>query len=307
MQDCDGRAKKVIIVVRRGARRAAIALAFGLAAAAVVTAAASPALAADDRVTVRAPHAFNAGGNPGSVTVSIAKRTKGCVGVRTGIGIALPGLRADQVQVQAFTGGQWQPVGVFATGGGIATGRTAPDRPVLCDRQETTARYRVAFAAGAPSGDAAIVGEAFTAAGALIGRDAAASTINGVRPTAPSKRKPSPSPSRSSPTPTPTVVTTTVAPFDDATTGTTPALAAAPGESAGNGGGLGGGTLIMLGGIGLVVVGAGLLVLLLLRARGERAAVPGAHRAGATTAFLPPVQAAPADAPTMIIPKAEDS
>jgi hypothetical protein len=293
---------EVIMVVRR----AAIALAMGLLAATAVTTLASPAQAADDKVSLRAPRTFNAGGNPGSVTMSIAKRTKGCVQVRAGIGIALPGLRADQVQVQAFTGGQWQSVGVSQTGGGVATGRIAPDRPQLCDRQETTARYRVAFVAGVPSGDATVVGEAFTAAGALIGRDAATSKVNGVRATPSPSRKPSPTPSKSSPTPTASAQTT-VAPFDAAAPSDTPAALPAQASSSGDGGGLGAGTLVMVGGIGLVVVGAGLLVLLFLRARSERAAHRGGHHAAeAQTVFMPPVQAAGSDAPTMIMPRVDD-
>jgi hypothetical protein len=287
-------------------RRAATALALGFLAAAPLVTAASPAQAAADRVDVRASRTFTAGGNPGSVTVAITKRTKGCVIVSTSLGIALPGLHADQVQVQAYRGGQWQTIGVSQTGGGVTTGRTTPERPRLCDRQETTARYRVAFAAGAPSGDATVVGEAFTGVGALIGRDAASVRVNGVRAAPSPTHKPSPTPSTSSASAS---AQTTVAPFDDALPSDTAAGAARAASSGGNG--LGAGTLVMVGGIGLVVVGAALLVLLLLRARGERdplgTRAAGAHRAsGAPTAFMPPVQSAGTEPPTVTMPRVDD-
>jgi hypothetical protein len=288
-------------------RRAATAFALGFLAATALVTAASPAQAAADRVDVRASRTFNTGGNPGSVTVTIAKRTKGCVIVSTSIGIVLPGLRADQVQVQAYRGGQWQSIGVSQTGAGVATGRTTPDRPRLCDRQETTARYRVAFAAGAPGGEATLVGEAFTGTGALIGRDAATVRVNGVRSAPSPTGKPSPTPTAS---PTPSAgAETTVAPFDDALPSDTAGVPAQAASSSDRG--LGAGTLVMVGGIGLVVVGAALLVLLLLRARGDRALLGtrggGAHRAsGAPTAFMPPVQSGGSEPPTVSMPRFED-
>ena len=286
------------MVTRAGARRTATLVAAAALAAIGVGAASLPAYAADDRVSVRASRSFTPGGDGGSVAVSVNKRTKGCVAVRVVLGIQLDGLEANQVRVIAQTGGGWQDVGVSGGGGGVTTGQVAPERQRLCERQTATVRYRVAFAEDVSGGTATFVGEAYTAGGALIGRDAGESRINAP------KQSPTPKPSKSSKSPTPEPRTSTVAPF--AIAAKSPAGVAAPpaqdGED-GSGGLSGLDAVVMLGGLALVGLGAALLFFLIRRARADRAAVDPAD---APTAVIPAVRRAPADAPTMIIRRVEE-
>jgi hypothetical protein len=290
---------QVIDVVRRMVARVAA----GFAAAVVATGLAvaltpAPASADDDRVQVRAPRDFDAGESAESVTIGIAKRTKGCVSPRTQLGISLPGLTAGQVVVQVQKDRQWQGVGLSDAGDGtVVTGQTVPDREVLCQKQSAGVRYRVVFAGDVRSGTATFVGEAFTARGELIGRDTATSRIDGGRPS------PTPRKTTSSPTPSPTEALDTGGPVDGVlATVTDPAAFAAPGAA--DDGGFGPGTLIMIGGVGLVGVGAALLVFLFLRARSER---QEDEIAAAPTAVLPlRPGAVPDSAPTVIMPRLDE-
>ena len=283
------------MVTRAGARRTATLVAAAALAAIGVGAASLPAYAADDRVSVRASRSFTPGGDGGSVAVSVNKRTKGCVAVRVVLGIQLDGLEANQVRVIAQTGDGWQDVGVSGGGGGVATGQVAPERQRLCERQTATVRYRVAFAENVSGGTATFVGEAYTAGGELIGRDAGESRINAP------KQSPTPKPSKSSKSPEPR--TSTVAPFANAAR--SPAgVAAPPAQDGAGGSGLSGlDAVVMLGGLGLVGLGSALLFFLIRRARADRAA---ADPADAPTAVIPAVRRAPADAPTMVIRRVEE-
>jgi len=283
------------MVTRAGARRTATLVAAAALAAIGIGAASVPAYAADDRVSVRASRSFNPGGDGGSVTVSVNKRTKGCVAVRVVLGIQLAGLEANQVRVVA--GGQ--DVGVSGGGGGVATGQVAPERQRLCERQTATVRYRVAFAEGVAGGTVTFVGEATTAGGDLIGRDATESRVNAPK----ESKSPTPKPSKTSKSPTPEPRTSTVAPFDNAAQ--SPAAFAAPPAQDGDGGsGLSGfDAVVMLGGLVLVGLGAAMLFFLIRRARADRA---GPDPADAPTAVLPAVRRASADAPTMIIRRIEE-
>ncbi|AYF29619.1 hypothetical protein CSH63_19535 [Micromonospora tulbaghiae] len=251
---------------------------------------ASPASARDDRVGLRSAKSFTAGGPPGTVAVEVRKRTDGCVQLRTAVGLRLEGLRADQVRVQVASGGRWVPVQVSGDGA-VATAAVAPvDRP-LCKGKGVTVRYRLSFLAGAVGGRLELAAEASAANGDVLGRAGGSARLVGA------PRTPSPSPSRK-PSPTPSASETTAAEV----TGTSPVAAAvAPATAAADDSSFGG-SMIMWFGIGLVLVGAALIVLLLRRNRADRTG-------GGNSADLPPVplprstttyrSGAPGPAPTM--------
>lgn len=231
---------------------------------------ASPASARDDRVGLRSAKSFTAGGPPGTVAVEVRKRTDGCVQLRTAVGLRLEGLRADQVRVQVASGGRWVPVQVSGDGGAVATAAVAPvDRP-LCKGKGVTVRYRVSFLAGAVGGRLELAGEASAANGDVLGRAGGSARLVGAPTPSPSpSRKPSPTPSASETTPAEATDTSPVA------AAVAPATAAADDSSFG-------GSMIMWFGIGLVLVGAALIVLLLRRNRADRSG-------GGVDAGLPPV------------------
>ncbi|MFJ1537789.1 hypothetical protein ACIODS_04525 [Micromonospora chalcea] len=231
---------------------------------------ASPASARDDRVGLRSASSFTAGGSPGVVTVEVRKRTDGCVQLRTAIDLRLEGLRADQVRVQVAAGDGWTPVPVSGGDGAVATGQVAPiDRP-LCKGKRVTVRYRVSFLAGAVGGRLELAGEASAANGDVLGRAGGSARLVGAPTPSPSpSRKPSPTPSASETTPAEATDTSPVA------AAVAPATAAADDSSFG-------GSMIMWFGIGLVLVGAALIVLLLRRSRADRSG-------GGPVADQPPV------------------
>ncbi|MGC4894764.1 hypothetical protein [Micromonospora sp. DT31] len=247
----------------------------GALLSALVAVPASPALAADDRVGLRAARSFDADGSPGTVTLSVRKRTDGCVALRTVLGLRLADVRADQVRVEVATGGRWTPVAVTGGGGAVATVPMEPvDRP-LCEGRAASVRYRVSFLTGTAGGRLELVGEASAANGRVLGRAAGSARVEGA------PRTPSPSPSRK-PTPTPSAAVTTPA----ETASTSPVAAAVvPVAGAAADDSSFGGSLIMWFGIALVLAGAALIVLLVRRSRADRT-----DRAGGTPgADLPPV------------------
>ncbi|MFI7071409.1 hypothetical protein [Micromonospora sediminicola] len=233
----------------------------------LVAAAASPALAEGDRVGLRSAASFTAGGSPGVVAIEVRKRTEGCVMLRTALGLRVEGLRADQVRVEVAVGRRWTPVPVSGGGGAVATAQVAAvDRP-LCKGKGATVRYRVAFADGAVGGRLELAGEASAANGQVLGRAGRSARLVGAQPT------PSASPSRKpSPTPKPSAAVTTPA----ETASTSPLVAAVDPAAAADDSSFGG-SMIMWFGIGLVLVGAALIVLLVRRSRADRSdAVPAA-------------------------------
>lgn len=260
--------------VRRGTARlvTAGALLAGLAitavAAGVVTA--SPARAAEDSVRVRLPSSFTAGGSPGSTTVGITKRTEGCAGLRSALGIRLSGLAPDQVLVEtAVADGGWRAVATSAGGADlVVTQRTRPARPTLCAGKSVTVRYRLTFGDAAPNGTVLVVGEVYTAEGAVLGRDSDSARVRGGRPAA-------------APT-LPAVVPTSVAPTPEATeetevaavvpVGPATSAAAAADDNRGGAGFFGLSTVFILFGVAMVGLGVALLVLLIRRGRAERPA-----------------------------------
>ncbi|MFI5836026.1 hypothetical protein ACIA5A_20365 [Micromonospora sp. NPDC051300] len=223
----------------------------------LVAAPASPAMAEGDRVGLRSASSFTAGGSAGAVAIEVRKRTEGCVLLRTVLGLRLEGLRADQVRVQVATAGRWVAVPVGGGGGVVTTGQVAPVERPLCKGKGAVVRYRVTFLAGAVGGRLELAGEASAANGQLLGRAGRAARLVGAEPT------PSPTPSRKpSPTPSPSAAASTAA----ETAGTSPVVAAvAPTAGAAADDSSFGGSLIMWFGIALVLVGAALIVLLLVR------------------------------------------
>ncbi|GAA1878644.1 hypothetical protein [Asanoa iriomotensis] len=297
---------------RRGGRRAAALLAIGVGLVGAIgiglVVSAGPASAADERVDLRAARTFTAGGGAGSASVSVERRDRGCINVRTGLGIRLAdGMSPNQVRVETQNGGQWRPVIVADAGGGtVVTERTAPDRASICDRQTAVGRYRVSFAQGTPGGSVTIIGQAFNGRGELLGSESAAAKVNGVKPT-PSKSAKKPS---KSPTPTPgvTVDPETAAPFDDPANSPVAIGVPIPPHDSGKGGFLGMSGLVMAGGLVLVGVGAGLIVFLVRQLRADRAGKAPASN-DSQTIFLPPVRPAAGpgvDQPTVILPRVED-
>ncbi|MFI1192275.1 hypothetical protein ACH4T9_03220 [Micromonospora sp. NPDC020750] len=247
-------------VRRRATRIAAVCVMLG----GLVAVGATPALADGDSVRVRSADSFRPGGSPGAVNVEVRKRTGGCVLVRTGLGLRLDGLAADQASVQVATAGRWWPVSVSGGGGRVTASQVTPTNPTLCKGKSLTVRYRVTFRAGTPGGRLELAGEATNAFGRALGRDATAARVIGER------KKPSPSPTSSrTPSPSPTVAPTEAVDVG----GPTLAVAAARAGSATtvaaeeDSGGL---SVFMLFGIGLVVVGVGLIVLLVRRSRADK-------------------------------------
>ncbi|WP_229399641.1 hypothetical protein [Micromonospora okii] len=249
---------------RQATRLAAICVTLG----GLLAAGASPALAATDSVRVGAADSFRPGDLPGAVNVTVRKRTKGCVVLRTGLGLRLAGLSADQVAVRVSVGGRWWPVPVSGGGGAVTTGRTTPVNPTLCKGRGLTVRYQVTFTAGTTGGRLTVVGEATSSLGRAIGRDATAARVLGQ-----ARATPSPTPTRSpSPSPSPS---RTAEPTEAAGGAATPTLAAVGPAGAGavdaaregSGGGL---SWLMVVGVGLVVAGLGLIVLLVRRSRTDR-------------------------------------
>ncbi|MEH1014178.1 hypothetical protein V6U90_13830 [Micromonospora sp. CPCC 206060] len=273
--------------VRGGAVRfaAGAALVAGLLATG-----AAPALAEGDSVRVRAASSFTAGGSPGAVNLGVTKKTDGCVLVRTGLALQLPGVTARQVRVEVALAGQWRAIPVSGTGT-LTTARTAPTNPTLCKGKSLSVRYRVTFLAGAPSGRLNIIGQAIAGTGRTIGYGATTSKVAGGRavPTPTPSRKPSPSP-----TPSVTAEATPTVAAAGPTNESSPAAAEVPAAaqaSTTSGGGFGIGTFVMIFGAVMVAIGVALLVFLLRRSRAERhpgagagAGVPaGAGNPGGTT------------------------
>jgi hypothetical protein len=240
------------MAVRRGGARFAMVIAL---AAGLVAIGSAPAAAADDNVGIRLPTRFTAGGAPGSITVSVSKRTDGCVSVRTALGMRLSGLSPEQVRVQVNTGDEWRRIGVTAAGDGfVVTERSVPDKAVICKRRSTYVRYRLAFLDGAPSGRVTVVAEAYSAGGGLIDRAAGTRSVVGG-----TSASPSPSATDSAAPAVGQAPSAGESSVDLAAPGGRPA------ESSGSGVGLS--TLVMLFGLALVGLGGALLVLLLRRNR----------------------------------------
>ncbi|SCL19734.1 hypothetical protein GA0070624_1827 [Micromonospora rhizosphaerae] len=262
--------------VRRHAARLAMV---GAMLGGLVAVGASPALADDDRVEVHAASSFTAGGSPGTVAIEVRKRTDGCVLLRTGLGLRLDGLQANQVQAQVNAGGRWWPVGVSGDSGTVSTAYTSPANPTLCKGKGITVRYRIAFLAGAPDGRLTVVGEAVTARGRLLGRAADTSRVVG------GAKAPSPTPTKK-PSPTPSAVVTEPASADASAVGAAlPATGQRAAEESS------GGSPIMFFGIALVLVGIALIVLLVRNNRADKVddsaagypEVPLASNPGGTT------------------------
>lgn len=235
-----------------------------------VTVGAGPAVAQDDSARLRVSSSFTAGGKAGSANMSVTRRSRGCVAVRTSLAIGLAGLTPDQVLVQVNRGGgRLETLNLSSGGDGlVVTDRTEPERDELCERRSLSIRYRVTFLATAPGGRATMVAEAFTDGGAAIaaGTDSTrVSSRNGVV---------TPKPVVPSPTPEATATTAAAEAQRVAVGPPSPAVVANRPEPAGGFSALG--MSVMFFGLLLVGLGAALLVMLIRRARAERAVGGGA-------------------------------
>ncbi|MFV2101795.1 hypothetical protein [Micromonospora sp. LOL_024] len=240
----------------------------------------TPAHAAEDRVRVRAAGTFTAGRSAAGVTIEVRKRTDGCVRVRGALGLSLPGVRADQVVVQANMDGRWVPLAATGDAGLVTTAPVAPAKDQLCEGKSVTVRYRVAFAAEAPGGRLVVTGEATGAGGTVLGRAAVPSRVAGGR--APASPSPSPSPSS---TPSAEAV-------EEPAAGATPSVALAvdgSGDLAQTAGESSGGSPVMYFGIAMVAGGILLIGLLVHRSGKDRkeptgvGEVPSPRGPGGTT------------------------
>ncbi|MEU6020487.1 hypothetical protein [Micromonospora sp. NPDC047134] len=263
-------------VPRRVLRLATLCLVLG----GLVTLGGAPAYADEDRVRVRSAGSFAAGRSAQEVRLEVRKRTDGCVRVRGALGLSLPGVRPEQVAVQAQVDRRWVTVPVSGAEGLVTTAPVAPAKDELCKRKGAAIRYRVAFGADAPSGRLIVTGEAVTARGIVLGRAVAESRVTGGR------AAPSPSPSRSpSPSPTPDEVSVETPPVATSTV----ALAAEPagdlGQTAGQSGGV---PPVMYAGVAMVAAGGLIIGLLVYRSRkdrrerGEQVELPPGNPGGTT-------------------------
>ncbi|MEV1146359.1 hypothetical protein, partial [Micromonospora sp. NPDC049799] len=255
------------MVSRHAARLAAVcALVAGS-----VTLGASPALAEDDSVRMRAAGSYTAGGSPEGASLEVRKRSDGCVLLRTALSLRLDGLRADQVAVQVNYGGRWFPVPLSDAGGGVATAATAPPNPRLCKDKSVTVRYRLAFAASVSGGRLTVGGEATGALGQVLGRGSDTSRVEGGRASA------TPTPSKK-PSPTPSAVATV--PVTDEDTPVAALAEPAGGATRNVAQESSGASPILFFGLAMVAVGIVLIVLLVRRFREDRAQAKDSRSAG---------------------------
>ncbi|GAB3799382.1 hypothetical protein GCM10027605_12810 [Micromonospora zhanjiangensis] len=228
--------------------------------AGLVAVGSSPALAADEaKVGLRVPDSFTAGSS-GQVVVTASRKGKECVVARTALAIELRGLEADQIRVEAMVGRDWQPVGLSGVGvGTVATSPTQPERPMLCEKRNVAVRYRVTFLSGVTSGTATVVAQVSAADGNVLGRKTDTARVAGRKA------------SSSTPSATPSAAPSPSAVSDEQGIAASSAPAvAAPVQKSNSGGGFGLGGMVMVVGLGMVGIGAALLVVLLRRNRRDR-------------------------------------
>jgi hypothetical protein len=237
----------------------------------------APARAVVDGIDVRItdlPAEFEAGADARTVEVVAAvERARGrerCRKVRWSLLVQVDGPRLDQVRVDRIEEGRSFPVRARAEGdtARFTDVRTDPGR--LCPGRTVTARYRVAFDAGAATGEVAFQAQAFGADDRLLQAASGASRVDGAGPT------PSPSPSASPSEPESAGAEDEAAP---AATPSAPGLSAAS-NSDGTPSLLGPG--LIAGGL-LVFLGVGLVLRIRVRNRrarhGRRATPAGLHPA----------------------------
>jgi hypothetical protein len=249
------------------------------AAAGLMLAGTGPALAAPYAVGLGLPSSFRVGGSPGTVTVKITKGEDGCVNARWGVTVRLPGLSADQVEVERSFDGSWHRVSAESIAdGAVAWGSDGR----LCKGHAINARYRVSFLPGAPTGQATFVARA-TVFGRGIGSDSGTRKVLAGRNSSPSpEASPSESPSEG---PTP-VVDETAEPAGGLAAGPTAAGAGGPGRGSGGGFLSGVSLIIMIFGALMVGIGGTLLYLVVRKVRSEPEFDPSAGDP-ATTLVLP--------------------
>jgi hypothetical protein len=240
--------------------------------ATAVVALPAPARAVADGVEVRItqlPDEFEAGADARTVEVVAAtRRTRGrerCREVRWSLRVQVDGPRLDQLRVDRIEQGRSFPVRAGAQGDTARFTDVRPDPGRLCPGRTVTARYRVAFDAGAAPGEVAFEAQAFDTRDRLLQAASGASRVDGAGPS------PSPSPSE-------TDTADAVDADEAAPEPSAPGLSATAGS---------GGTPSLLGpglvvGAVLVFLGVGLLLRIRMRTR------PARHGRRGTPADLRP-------------------
>jgi hypothetical protein len=133
---------------------------------------------------------LTAGGEPVSVTATLAARRKGCTKVRPRIEVSLPGLEPGEIRIERVTVGRTVSLPVSRAGGGAVQ---APDVVSgglrLCGDGRANLVYRLALLDSAPAGRATLSAEADTVAGKVLGRDATVTVVLAPAAAPPAKRE----------------------------------------------------------------------------------------------------------------------
>jgi cell wall-associated NlpC family hydrolase len=109
------------------------------------------------------------GGAPVTLDAEVTRTGKGCNPTRRTVSVALEGLRARHVRVERVTAGV--PLVLVETSADDTVTAIDPlaDATLICGDATATARYRVAFADEAPTGEARLEVVVRTPAGKLLG------------------------------------------------------------------------------------------------------------------------------------------
>jgi hypothetical protein len=119
-----------------------------------------------------------AGGEPVTVTATMAARRKGCTNVRPRVTVSLAGLDADDLRIERLLSGRSLPLPVRAAGPGAVQATDLTQQGLrLCGDGQATLAYRVTFLPGAAAGRVTLSAEAGTPAGKLLGRDATVTVV----------------------------------------------------------------------------------------------------------------------------------
>ncbi|HEX8630450.1 MAG TPA: hypothetical protein VF755_20000 [Catenuloplanes sp.] len=131
---------------------------------------AAPAAADDDRVRLRMPGSFTAGGSAEQVGMELRRDgDDDCVSVSMRLDVALAGAGDGDVRVAIRDDRRWRALRVARTGAGrFATERIVPDDRRVCGGDRTGVRLLIGLRAGVAADRITLVGRAFTASGGLL-------------------------------------------------------------------------------------------------------------------------------------------
>jgi hypothetical protein len=225
------------------------------------------------------------GGQPASVTASVAAGRNGCTNVHPRLTVSLAGLDPDEVRIERVVRGRPRSLAArSADAGTVQASDPVPDGVRLCGDGRANLAYRLTFLAGAPAGRATVSAEADTGDGRVLGRDTAVTVVRGPLTAPPPAAVPTATATATAP---PTDGPAGAAPGSDADSpsGTEPAVAegrsTVPGRLAS--------TLVAAGLGALVAVTVALVCVLALRQRrrGEEPDTGPTRSAGADRRLEP--------------------